>query len=397
MEAALFQKLMAATLVDLGEHRRAIPFFEKSIQSEVEQNDPLRMADVLWRTGRCYAQSGLRDHAAIPLRAAVKIFRACPGDPRLPSTLLTLGNALRKASPAEAERYYREAAEWHEAKGQFESATPAWVNLGVLCSEQGRHEESLAFYEKARQIREHMPGTPPSRLGSLLNNIANCYRRMGKFEEAHESVGRAIAALEPEGTSGLASAYGTKGLIFRDQGRDADAVEWLRKAHGEYEKGRSSNVETIAEDLENEIAALKRLERDPEALIAEAKLISLRNVIKSIPQTDRDLSGVNGAMEDGVLIELSYESRPGSRYRDVEFTKLAMKLSEALRDEEVGSYGGRVMIPESTTLMFYGADAEILFRRLEPILAAEGICAGGRVTIRRNSSYREVFLPKKVM
>jgi tetratricopeptide (TPR) repeat protein len=132
---ALFQTLMAEVLMELGEYRRAISFCERSLQLAVDWKSPFLLVEVLWRAGKCYAKNGLRDHAAVPLGEVVKILRTQPDDPRLPAAVIDLGNALRKSSPAEAEKCYQEAARWHVSRAQFESATPAWVNLGVLYSE----------------------------------------------------------------------------------------------------------------------------------------------------------------------------------------------------------------------------------------------------------------------
>jgi tetratricopeptide (TPR) repeat protein len=396
-EPVLFQHLMLSVLMELGEYRGAIPFCEQAIQLELESKDAVLMADLLWRTGQCYSLSGLRDHATVPLRAAVKIFRNYPSDPRFPAVLLALGNVLRKSSPNEAEAYYREAVELHEGRGQLESVTPAWVNLGVLCSEQGRHEESLAFYKKALRVREQSPGTSPARMGSLQNNIANCYRRMRNFPEALQAVDRAIPLLERDGGPVLAAAYGTRGLIFRDDGKDAEAVEWLRKAYSVHEKLPSPNLETMAEDLENEAAALKRLGRTEEAGDAEARLESVRGRIKGVPSIDRDLSALSAGAEGAMLIELGLGSRPGSAYPKGAAARLGEQLAEAVGENHLGFYGGHVVIPESTTLMFYGEDGEALFRVTEPILRSEKLCAGARVTIRQGGKHREVILPSRVM
>ncbi len=202
---AFFHLSMAAVLMDLGEYRRAIPFWEQAIQLD-GLKDPIDMAHMLARVGECYNRTGLKDHAAIPLRAAVKIFRKHPEDPRLSAVLITLGNALRKSTPAEAESCYRESADWHVARGQFLSATPAWGNIGILCSEQGRYAEALEYLEKVRKIREQAPGIPIPAIAITVNNIANCYRRMGKFAEAFTAVSRAIDLLQDNGGAELASA-----------------------------------------------------------------------------------------------------------------------------------------------------------------------------------------------
>ena len=68
------------------------------------------------------------------------------------------------------------------------SATPAWGNIGILCSEQGRYAEALEYLEKVQRIREQSPGIPVPAIAITLNNIANCYRRMGKFKEAFSAV-----------------------------------------------------------------------------------------------------------------------------------------------------------------------------------------------------------------
>jgi tetratricopeptide (TPR) repeat protein len=77
-----FHNLISNALIELHEYRRAIPFCERAIQLllEREQSEPTAVAELLAREGRCYTQCGLKDHAAVPLRAAVKILRAHPGD-----------------------------------------------------------------------------------------------------------------------------------------------------------------------------------------------------------------------------------------------------------------------------------------------------------------------------
>jgi tetratricopeptide (TPR) repeat protein len=393
----LFQHLMVSVMMQLGEYRRAIPFCEQAIQMELEWKEPIARAEMLWRAGECYSRNGLKDHAVIPLRVAVKIFRDHTGDPRLPAALVTLGNALRKTTPAEAEACYREAADLHVARAQLQSATAAWVNLGVLCSEQGRHAESLEHYQRVLRVREQSLGTPPERIGTVLNNMANCYRRTGKFTEAFASVDRAIELLRSKGGTGLASAYGTRGLIFRDAGRDAEAVEWLRKAHAEHQRVPSPNFDTLIEDLENEVAALTRLGRQEEAATAEERLKQVHAAMKAIPQANQDLEKLNVSEREAVLVELTFGSRPDNPFPPRESGNLARLLSEVLEGQDVGFYAGNVVIPENTTLMFYGPDAEALFRALEPHLVGQPACAGARITIRKHDSHREIILSSRVM
>ena len=277
-------RLASGSLMMRKQYRQAIPLFEETIQLLSEQNKPIAMADMLWRVGQCYTRIGLRDHAIVRLQAALQILREYPGDDHLPAVLLDLGNALRKGDPVEAERCYNEAAEIHVARRELERAAAAWINLGIMYSEQERFEESLAHYEKARDVRERSASVKPSRIGLLLNNMANCRLRMGDYDEAHKLVDRAIELLSQDGDPGPAAAYGTRGLIYLDSGNDAEAVAWLQESYAERKKASSPNFETIAENLEKEIAALKRLGRMQEAALAEDRLALARAAMNEIPQ-----------------------------------------------------------------------------------------------------------------
>jgi|ERR1700677_247667 tetratricopeptide (TPR) repeat protein len=392
---AFFHFSMANVLMGFGEYRRASPFWEQAIQLD-DVVDPIDMAHMLSRVGECYSRAGLKDHAAIPLRAALKTFRKYPEDPRLPAVLVTLGNALRKSSPAEAESCYREAADWHVARGQFLSATPAWGNIGILCSEQGRFVESLEHFEKVQRIREQSPGVPATAIAIPLNNIASNYRRMGKFAEAIAAVSQAIDLLQDKGGAELASAYGTRGLIFLDQGQDSEAVEWLRRAYEHHQTFPSPNLDTIAEDLTREIAALQRLGRADELKDAEARLASVHTAIKAVPRVNRDLSALDGPVQCAVFVELNVGIRERSLDGKREDVQLGKRLTEVLEAKSVGWYAGRLTIPESTTMIFYGPDAEILFQAIEPTLTSEPVCAGARIAIRQRDGQREVIVPSRL-
>lgn len=389
-----FHNLMSLTLIDLGEYRRAIPFCEQGVQQLVEAGEPLAVADLLVREGTCYNRCGLHIQGAVPLRAAVGILRRHPGDPRLPAALIALGNALRKTAPAKAEASYKEAAAIHEAKAQLESAAPAWVNLGILCSQQGRHEESLAWYERALRLREATPGTPVSRIALLLNNMANARRRMGHFDGAQLLIDRALRFLSSEDGASLAYVYGTRGQILHDAGNHPEAVEWLEKSCAERLRLPSPDLEALAEILTCEIDSLRALGRLEGAAAAEARLAEARKDQAAAPQNALDLGDLGEQAPGTVLLELPFGGRPGNRFaaRDAEI--VAEQIAAILTMRNLGRYGGRVVIPESTTLWFYGADADAIYQGMEQYLSDHAVCAGAVVAIRQGTKLREVVVPQ---
>ncbi|MGA2218899.1 MAG: tetratricopeptide repeat protein [Terracidiphilus sp.] len=391
-----FTSLMSTLLVDLREYRRAIPFCERAVQQRLETNDPIEVAAMLIREGHCYSYCGLKDQAAIPMRAALKILRNYPQEPSLTDVLIGLGNALRKSSPGEAEELYKEAANFYMAKAHLESATAAWVNLGVLCSEQGRNSEALNYYQNALEVREKSPGTSPIRVASLLNNIANCHRRTRDFGEALRLIDRAIEMLESENTPKIASAYGSKGKILQEAGNHAEAVEWLRRSYAERQKQPNPDYDLIIENLGYEITSLKNLGRTEDAAEAQARMASARKAMKAFPRASVDLSTLTAEPAGAVLIEVAFGPQPGSKYSTRDAEALLEQLFAILSGAKLGDSANRVVTPESITLILYGEDAQAMFAAMEQFLSDHLIFAGAVVSIRQGKKVRQIVVPSIV-
>jgi tetratricopeptide (TPR) repeat protein len=391
-----FDALMSAMLMDLREYRRAIPFCERAVQQKLEANEPIAVADMLSRQGHCYAFCGLKDQAAIPFRAALKILRDYPEEPSLANILIGLGNALRKSSPSEAEQLYKEAADIHVAKAHLESAAVPWVNLGVLYSELDRNSEALEYYQKALEVREKSPGTPPVRIAMLLNNIANCHRRSRDFEEALRLVDRAIEMFQSENSPKIASGYGSKGQIYHDAGNDAEAVEWLHRSCTERMQEPSPDFDLMIENLEYEIASLKRLGRTEDAAEAEARLSKAKEAMKAFPTANVDVSTLTAEPAGAVLVELAFGSRPGGRYGKNDAQAVLEQILAILSMAKLVQSGSRVTTPESITLIFYGENAQAMFKAMEQFLADHLIFAGAVVSIRQGQSVRQIVIPSMV-
>ena len=393
MESGEYQRLMANVLDRLGEYKPALPFFEGALRlSDADSDtDPMSRAGLLHDMGLCYHRIGLEEHAVVPLRAAVEMYSAQPDDPRFAAALLNYGNALRRSAPEEAERVYKQAADLHLARMQYLSATPAWVNLAVLYSEQGRHAEAVELNERVLRVREQTPGTPANKIASAHNSLANAYRRMRRFKEAHAATDRCLK-LVPAGDALVASAYGTRGEIYLDAAEYDKAAEWLRKASAARQKQPSPNLRTEAEDLEREITALTHLGRHKEIVEVRERLAQIRAVLNAVPAVEGDLTTRITRAEGSISVELPFGSRGSNAIRPDELQGLKRSLKDVLRGYSAGEYGGDVRIPEVTTLLLYGPDAEALFQLVEPVLSAHPLCAGAVVHIRQGKAHREVVL-----
>ena len=397
----LFQRLMFEILTELGEQRRAISFGERGLAIAVEKKETTAIADWLWKIGGCYSKLGLHDHAAIAYRRSARIFRNEAGDPRLPVVLLALGNAIRKSNASEAEGLYKEAAALWEKKGQLESATPAWSNLGIICSDQERFNDAIDYYERVRRVRESSPATPPVKIGVLYNNLASCYRKMARYDEAHQAIERSIGiltkpgALRPDEANSVAASFGTKGMILRDEGRVAESLEWFRRACDEFENQPSPNFASVIEELEHLAAALTLLNRKDEARIAEERIQAVRKTVAEIPSVSQDGEAPVERTEGALLIELDGGLRGDSTVSDI--AALGFSLGDVLKEQNLGHWQGLIRIPECSTLLYYGSNAEQMFGAIEPTLRSDSRFEGAVITIRQRGRQREVILRRRMV
>jgi tetratricopeptide (TPR) repeat protein len=392
MPLSNFHYFMALEFHRQQDYRNALTFWELALQLAKPEADPMLVAEMLQSMGECYSRMGLGEYAAIPLRAALKILDKFPEHPWRPATMLTMGNALRKTHPAEAEAWFREAAEIHAAKLQYQSAAPAWVNLGILCAEQGRYDESLEFYGKVLRVRENNAATPPDKIALLHNNIAGCYRRMKKFDEALASVDRSID-LFPASDAQRAYAYSTKAMTLRDAGRDAQAVTWFHNAIEERKKQASPSFEAYLDDLQGLIDALKRLGRDGEVPTVEEELQHVRQQRESIQASQG--GGERAEFTGGsVLVEVPAKADAETRTRE-EIRDLVYSLAGALAESGLGRISGHITSPETRTLIFTGEDADRVFAFLDPVLSSDLFFSGARVVVRQGDVSREMVLPMR--
>jgi tetratricopeptide (TPR) repeat protein len=276
------------------------------------------------------------------------------------------------------------------------SAASSWVNLGVLCSEQGRFEEALELYRKALSIREKTPNTPASRIASVLNNTAGVYRRMQRFDEAHAAIDRAIRLIKPDEPA-MPSYYGTRGEILLDEGQAERSLEWIGKAISMREKQTSPDREALTKNYEKEIEALQKLGRNEEAEQSRIKLTELRSAIESTPKTETGSSASSGIIEGAVYVELPFGTSKMTPKLREQISDLVGALSAKIREGLYGRFSGTVTVPEHVTLIFYGSNAELLFAVIEPILTAEKVCAGTRVLIQQNGVVREQMVSTPCM
>lgn len=199
--------------------------------------------------------------------------------------------------------------------------------------------------------------------------------------------------LKSENSPKIASAYGTKGQILHDAGKDAEAVEWLQMSYAERQNQPSPDYELIIENLGYEIAALNRLWRTEDAAQAESRMTAAKEAMKAVPDANVDVSMLTAEPAGAMLIELAFGSRPGGRYGTRDAEVAVEQLFAILAQARLAQSGSRVLTPECITLIFYGESGQAMFEAVEQFLADHLIFAGAVVSIRQGQNVRQVVIP----
>lgn len=87
--------------------------------------------------------------------------------------------------------------------------------------------------------------------------------------------------------------------------------------------------------------------------------------------------------EQAVLVYLDGAGLPDIVYSSCDLITLEERLAPVLAKTGAGEFDGNESGPKETCLFFYGADSEVLFNAIEPVLRGYPLCQGARVIIRK--------------
>lgn len=228
----------------------ADPYFQRAI--EYLSGDP-KSWKLLVQTYLLRAQSQLRRNAGhnnkLYIDQAFTIILAHDYAPEI------LGEASLQLA-----RFYRQNGNWEACLEQArkseqyfkEAYGPLHPKVGIAIQYQSHYYDQigdlnlqLERLQKAQALWEQL--TPPhrGRMGQNEGLISNCYRRLGKYREAHRYIDRAINTLTQHlgdrEASIIADMYRRKALIYEAQDSTGKAIALFESARSVYSRNESSN------------------------------------------------------------------------------------------------------------------------------------------------------------
>ena len=174
---------------DLGDFKKAIEYFEKSLQIKKEIND-------LLGESACYTN---------------------------------LGNAYSLGDLRKAIEYYEKSLQIKKEIGDRSGESKRYTNLGVAYGDLGDFRKAIEYYEKSLQIKKEINDL----LGesACYNNLGVAYRDLDDFKKAIDHYEKSLQiAVEIGDRSGESKCYGNLGIAYRTLGDFRRTIEYYEKA-----------------------------------------------------------------------------------------------------------------------------------------------------------------------
>ena len=137
--------------------------------------------------------------------------------------------SMRIGRYEDAEESFDIALEIAEENNDLDSLSTAYNFLGIYYKIRGHLRKAVRNFEKGLKI--HKETNNKIKECNILNNLADCYSKMRKNEQAIEFIERIIPEYEKrEEFEYLANSYGNLGNAYKNMGQLTNALEYYSKS-----------------------------------------------------------------------------------------------------------------------------------------------------------------------
>ncbi len=185
------------------------------------------------------------------LELAQRSFTA--GDDELAASYEKLGSLHELNGDRTAARQY-----FAEAHRLLEEVTPPDAHaifvsarrLARVCDDMGQSEDAIAFYEQAIAAASELPDLAHEKLGTLLNNVALMFRKVGRTRAAEPYYARALELYERQlgpDHPDVAAVLNNLGVFYTNEKRFTEAEKTHLRALSIRENSYASSHPDIAQ------------------------------------------------------------------------------------------------------------------------------------------------------
>ncbi len=150
--------------------------------------------------------------------------------------------------------------------------------IGTVYGGLGLYEKSAALLERGLELRRSTAGGDPLDTASAIEDLAEAYRELARYDEAEKLHREALALKRRFGASpsAVASSLNNLGLTLSERGRYADAEPLLREAIAMWSENDGPASENVAVGLNNLASVLRQQGQLDDAVPVLERAIAIR-------------------------------------------------------------------------------------------------------------------------
>jgi ATP-dependent Zn protease/tetratricopeptide (TPR) repeat protein len=214
------------------------PVIVKTDRHDREQRRRLedQMAAIT-QTGLNELNTGQIDQAIKTWEELLSLSRASGDLTHESNTLSNIGSAYRiQGRNEEALKYFQQAQVIQQKNKDLGGEAKSLDDMGlVYLNCYGDNPKALSYFQRARHLLERqdkdgMNGIDRERLGIILNNIGETYRRMGKSKQAMEALQQALTIQQELQSAQMGATLFNLARIAREQANPQQADQLLEEA-----------------------------------------------------------------------------------------------------------------------------------------------------------------------
>jgi len=296
--------------------QRGLPEVGKAIDLLANGQEPQLLAESLETRGDILSLLGEQAKAMLDFQRARAAYRQAGIAGEVESLVLSIAVAYRRMGDADqARRYFTQALQRMQARGDWEGVATNMIQLGFLNEEAGLPERAVRPFEQALRIAiaHHLPDTA----NSALLGLAEAQIDLGQGDAGLRTLERARKGFAArQDASSEDSLQLLTGQALARQGRHADALAHYRQALPLIK--RNGNDRYLAQLYKAQATSLEAMGHAAPAL----------SDYKQYTELQLKLQG-KMRLEQGRLLEYEYEIRRG------EFENRRLRIDAASKQEQV--------------------------------------------------------------
>jgi diguanylate cyclase (GGDEF)-like protein len=296
--------------------QRGLPDVDQAVDMLASGHEPQLLAEALETRGDILSLLGEQAKAMLDFQRARAAYRQAGIDGEVEPLVLSIAVAYRRMGDAEqARRYFVQALQRMQERGDWEGVATNLIQLGFLQEEAGAPERAVRPFQQALDVAtaHRLPDTA----NSALLGLAEAQINLGQGEAGLRTLERARAGFAArQDTSTEDSLQLLTGQALARQGRHTEALAHYRQALPLIK--RNGNERYLAMLYKAQATSLEAMGHDAAAL----------SDYKQYTELELRLQG-KMRLQQGRLLEYEYEIRRG------EFENRRLRNESATKQQQV--------------------------------------------------------------